>query len=749
MPETPQTSEQMQQLTSSQNGTNKVAKLQSQSHFFIQGNNFIQTPEQSFGAISENQFRTTASVSFSEDKEIYALCKGVVFLQPQTGNDTKVNLILKPFKQPINGINIKYIIYRGLNKSDFINTATNPIQIKGKNTPDPSGFITYLWSEFEKFYGVEDGGIAPDFLANFIGFPTSTAELEVQTDSSLIDQYFYKIAEFFENETAEEKPESAYEFPMVERGLHLGNATDQIGIDIILNNGDYTIEETETNKNPFQLNLAYARADFYTLDTSTQPTDFNKKRIKEAATKFLDIAAFYGLQANGAGKLYIDNTTAPLITKETIATRLENFHTKNNFYLYIQSNRQRSYNFYENYIHPENTNALKIGATVSNVQETTFGTLGWPIHVLNNSQDVATENNTITFQLITDNYQDAALFTQIGVINSAHENNFVRNINLLQEPLDDPAVIIDTNYTQPITLITPSIAENTIASFAQIIYEGKEFFVESFVPPPEAGEDPAIPEVHALKDIDDVFGLLNAKGLFTTSNNNQLPTVVSEDLQIINFPNTSNSKDIGTIKHKKIEDRLQTVDESTYINRVTYETLLDKIKISNPVISKKNTINIDAVTGMFHNQQQSENYNPKSPYFFSFVSLNIFKKEIIGLLLKTNANDTPTKIILGLTKNQSLKLENLVKDNTLNNAKIFFKNKNIKEDYYHISESGIKYKQYALNVIGEDADGNLKIYEPNEELLVYTLDGYAYASNEYAKYVPQNYESEYYINLIN
>ncbi|NQX86023.1 MAG: hypothetical protein HRT67_08975 [Flavobacteriaceae bacterium] len=345
-------------------------KLHPQSHFYINGSDFTQSAEQAFGAVNNTQFRTTTTISFNGDKNIYALCNGTVFLQPQSNDSNKVNIILRPFKQPIKGINIKYIIYRGLNKIDFIDNG----KIAGSETSG-SGFVRYIWSEFNRFYVEEDSETVPEFLANFIGYPFTSEQLSQQDDSHLIDRYFFKIASFFDEEATEEDPTTAYEFPVVPRGLHLGSATEQVGIDIILNNGDYFIEN---DPNPFQLNLAYARLASYTLDTSTESDNFKKKLLKEASTQFIDIVAFYGLHANGKGKLFVtndDGTETTLTDKSDIYQKLENFVTKNNFYIYLQANRQRSYNFYENYQYSDtNLNNIKVGAEEDNLNEDVFGT---------------------------------------------------------------------------------------------------------------------------------------------------------------------------------------------------------------------------------------------------------------------------------------------------------------------------------------------------------------------------------------
>jgi len=89
---------QYNNLTTSTNGLNVMPLLQPQSHFFLQVGKFTQaTP---FGTISANQFNTTSTVKTTSAKKVYAICKGIILLQPQTdNNNTKVNVILIPFNQ--------------------------------------------------------------------------------------------------------------------------------------------------------------------------------------------------------------------------------------------------------------------------------------------------------------------------------------------------------------------------------------------------------------------------------------------------------------------------------------------------------------------------------------------------------------------------------------------------------------------------------------------------------------------------
>ncbi|WP_299767413.1 hypothetical protein [uncultured Dokdonia sp.] len=734
MEEMPETSAQMQGLTTSQDGVGRVAKLQPVSHFYIHGGNqvgdFTQVANQSFGPVDENQFRTTATVSFSGSKDIYALCMGTVFLQPQTGDTSKINLVLKPFKQPVNGLNIKYIVYRGLEKSDFITTDG---KVAGSETSG-SGFVKYIWAQYNKFYNVGNGETAPEFKASFLGYPHTPEELQLQETTHLMDQYFFKIASIDET-TSEEDPMTSYDLPIIPRGVHLGKATGSIGIDIVLNDGDYIIENDTL---PFQLNLEYARDSFYVIDTATETDAFVKKRLKEVATKFIDVAAFYGLHANGAGKLYVDAVDAPLTTKEEIASRLQNYHTKNNFYLYIQANRQRSYNFYGNYTHSEgNDNTIKIGATEDNLSETTFGTNGWPIHIFNQGQDPATENNTVTFQLTTDTYDGAALFVQIGELASPHEENFVRGINLLQELSNAAAAEIDIRYTKTLQLTIPSIGADAITSFSHCIYEGKILEIKDDIYPDQ---------VFYLKDIDDVFGLINAQSVFSLEGGN-LPTVVNEQLQIIDFPNSSSNKDIGAIRSQKVEDKIQT-GENMFQGRVTYETLMNTTKRDASPYLKKSTPTSDRAKSGFDSfgVEQRAFYAPKPPYSLrtSLFTDNVSNK-ITSVVLEVEYAHLITKKILGLTSDEN----GLLKDIAQNviNPKVYFQNTLYNDDDVYLSIENIRYSIYNLSVVGENIFGELTLFQMPNPIRVYSVDGFVFFTDEYAKSIPQRLESDFFTIL--
>uniref|UniRef100_UPI0005527153 hypothetical protein n=1 Tax=Flavobacterium daejeonense TaxID=350893 RepID=UPI0005527153 len=156
-----------------------------ETHFFIETGGFpIQLEEQSFGPKSATNFRVTSSFNLTEPKKAFAICKGVVLVQPQTGagNEEKVNLILRPYSQPFPGLNVKYFLYRGLQRSDFFTTDSAPKIIDSTTTT--SDFIKKINEDFHAFHDgrKDEQGNAipvPDFTAKFIGYDESLTDLSI------------------------------------------------------------------------------------------------------------------------------------------------------------------------------------------------------------------------------------------------------------------------------------------------------------------------------------------------------------------------------------------------------------------------------------------------------------------------------------------------------------------------------------------------------------------------------------------
>ncbi len=85
-----------------------------------------QTAEQAFGPVSgceDTQYRVTSMHTATANPCAYAVCDGIIKIQDSDLNpDNLVNIILKPSShQKINGVEIKYFIYRGILKESIVN----------------------------------------------------------------------------------------------------------------------------------------------------------------------------------------------------------------------------------------------------------------------------------------------------------------------------------------------------------------------------------------------------------------------------------------------------------------------------------------------------------------------------------------------------------------------------------------------------------------------------------------------------
>lgn len=698
-------------------GLNVRPDLLPESFFFLEkGKTFSQGSAEKFGISGPDGntvFRTTSKISGYTGK-VYTICQGQVFLQPCGSDSTKVNAILKPFNQPIKGLAIKYIVYRGLNRSDFFGTN---LVINGLGT---TGFVDVIRKEFTALYNML-GISEPTFTAQLIGYPAGTS----QSTDDLIDDYFLKISKVdTTGTTPSEEPKKAFELPMIPRGTHLGNATGSIGIDIVLNEGDYTVAN---DPNPFKLDLAFARNPDHVLDQAAGATAFKKKLIRETATQFLDIAAFYGLHTQGKGKIYM-NDNSVLQTADEIYNQIQKFLTAQTTYLYIQGSRQRSYNFYGNQNLEGSTNNIKIGPTVSNLSLEQFEA-GWPVREL-------AAQPSLVIQVTTDNNDAAAMYVKQGVLHAdtANEDYFVRGKNLLQEEGNGN----DTNFTKPITFsLNKTSANKTVASFVQLIYEGKTVKITTETPGPNPG-DPIVTTFYDVKDIDDIFGLINVKPKIQSKGDNELVYVIDQNLLLIDFESKSGVKDIATVTTKKVEDLIM-INDTESLPRVTYETLLNNVRQNAGGYFESRTAYLDNSNSgtISYNDKRNNFYQSEKPYYLKTeIFTDTEGNTITGLSLQVSGGGLPSKKILGITNDENLKLIAEIEGNHINNPKFYLKNDLSDGGKFITSSEGTAYKRYSLSVLGENQEGKLTIVIPDQEIFVTTTDNLVFTSNDYAKWMP-------------
>lgn len=688
----------------SNSGRNVRAELYAESYFFLEKNKaFSQTAENKFGIIGDgnSKFSTTSKITFSGTVKVFSIAQGQIFLQPNSKDSEKINLILKPFRQPINGLEIRYIVYRGLMKSDFMD---EDFKINQEDTA-ATGFVNHVQKEFKDFYKLIKQA-APIFTAEFLGYPGLESQ---QQESELIDNYFFKVSKTNE-ENGETNESHPFDFPITPAGTFLGNADGELGIDIVLNEGNYHIEN---DPNPFQLNLSYARASGYVLDPSTY-TGIQEKLIKETSTQFIDVAAFYGLHTYGKGKIKVFSGNQEIILQDEneISDLLDSFNTKNTIYLYIQSNRQRSYNFYENY--NLNGKNMKIGTDDDHLQEKQFGTEGWPVEVLHNSS----ESETLLVSLINNiNYFDNIFYIDIG--NPQEENRDVLFIKELKNISDK-----ERGYLEAV-----NFKINKTSGIIKLMYIGEN------IDEPYLTTEPYFLDKHH-NIVRELYPLINVKSFLDLEGN--LNSISFNKKSFVNLNSFSELQSTSVINNSIIfyEGKKQEENNFLYKEKVLFlakkEDTIDSNLTNNAdlIFGTRSSMVTDIPKNNEANFLMMKLYGDRSyRYYYNEIKDN--SKTIKLLKLKLNEETDTTYFSVGILKEEYEKLMQIIPAGA-SNVKLYIN----EEEQNPLLDIDAKksYFKYSLGISFENSLGNLDISFPNEKIYIYGDSVYSLVSKEFVDY---------------
>ncbi len=704
-----------------------------QSHFFKESGDFTQNTAQSFGPVTSSEFNLTSRFTVASPQKAYSICKGVVLIQPQTDNPNKVNLILRPYKQSFPGLNIKYFVYRGLQKSDFF---TSGLDLIIETDSSSSDFINKINEDFNAFHSgrkAADGVTeipVPPFIAKYIGYDPTITDLTIP-----LAAFFFKESEFIAADNTFEENDD-YELPLIDIGKSLGSfASGDCGIDVVLNYGDY---QHNFDNSEFAFNLAYARSAEAVI--TLNGNDLEKKLQREQSTQFIDIAAFYGLFVpEGIVTTVASGTKTKRKGSEIYNEVISKFATKNNWYVYIQSDRTRSYDFYGNYkINTTGAENLKTGLLtdpVNNIVAMTaaaYGTLGWPVLINTQEQANTVTANNLYLQLTTDNNNNTALYGQIAEIANAQKDNFI-NADGLRLPPDAEGNY--SNLTSAIQLTTPAAAGKNIATLNILLYEGK---VNMHTIGTTLDENNELVILYGKANFfDDVFSLIDAKPLLKLSGDTSFSKMTSEKLNLINAFYDKKQQGISIVQTLTVNDVIETgIEEPATVARVTYIT--EAGDVMNNAVSATGSTTPDTKTSASASGAvtKSKTYELPEPYYYSLTMFIDSSQTITGLELKTLDGSTPNKIILGLTKDENLKIQALITPG-LKNPRLFLID--LFEDGNElISPENIKYQKYKVGIVAENDEGENKLFKPEGDntVFVYSLDRRYHFSKGYSEYMP-------------
>lgn len=682
------------------------------SFFFTDPSAITQSAAQAFGPVSDNVYRLTSKFSLTGDTDAFAVCTGVALVQPQAGNANLVNLILRPFKQPITGFNIKYFVYRGLNIGDFFD---------GQNVipagADASDFINKVNASFTAYYS-SIGSTPPTFLASFIGFDPAN-----QPATTLISDLFFKVT------GATETPQTAFELPLIAAGASLGTfATGECGFDIVLDYGDYKLP---TPNDQFVFDLNYARTAEATIDITTVTDNFQKKLLKEQLFQFLDAAAYYGFHVgNGTVNLNNDGTTQPKTGLDIYNSVLQNFNTKNNLYLYIQSDRTRSYNFYGNYnISDTDSNCLLTGFSATALTERTYDTNGWPVIIVNTTQATSDANIVLYIQFVTDNNDNTVLYGQVAQLLNAQGNNFSGPDDLQQAPDDSGN---QPSLSKIFQLSNPAIgnisSKSIVGTFNILIYQGVQ--INYFI---NLSDSDAIQV--ASNFLDDIFDNLNASAVLTSTDSSvNFSVISSQRTKLINHFYNNTQSGVIAVQTNNIFDTLDTgLPDSSTISRISY--VADCFDLFTEITSVTAPLTNDtSCSSPQLNSVTSENtFTLPLPYYYSTQQFTDNSVSVNGVRLLTQDNSTPNKVIVGLTIAENATLLGLVVSGTSNLRLIL-----IDMSYNHngfVAPEGMSFQKYKAGIAAESNAGNLQLILPTTDIIIYSLDGSYLFTQQYSQYM--------------
>ncbi|MDR2979585.1 MAG: hypothetical protein LBV02_03980 [Bacteroidales bacterium] len=329
------------------------------------------TPPALVSTNPEIYYRTTSFVraDTANPAKVFAICDGRILLQPVEGKPAKVNLVLKP-EVSYSPLKIKYFIYRELDKADLIDGDNALVPIDGSNANQPA-FLKRLWEAFESYNASIPGTMLPIvFNADRIGYDA----LELP-ESMTIDGAFNRYES------------GAYQLPRCDAGMQLGRFSERIGLDIILDDGDY---QQEYLSELFLFDLAYARKSEHVFDISTisAPTPTKTARYRELVLRFLDAAAFWGSHIK-CGSIALHDAGAIGSTERIYSDILRRYRTKDTVCIHILAERGRSYNYYDM---PGSKRGLSFELSLK-IPTDYCETSGWPI--LLKKYDAQQEENTI------------------------------------------------------------------------------------------------------------------------------------------------------------------------------------------------------------------------------------------------------------------------------------------------------------------------------------------------------------------
>ena len=513
------------------------------SYFFTNTNDLSSNNNQGFGPIDENSFRVTSAFINTGACKAYAVTDGHLFIVPNASDTSKVNVALKPLNPLFMGVKIKYLIYRGIKKSNFYKTVNNNNTVTGSNDPDATPLITQLWDDFNEFNANNPD---EDFKVTYLGVDPG-----ITTNEKIIKKFFNK---------------NTYNLPKVKAGQHIGWFNNSLGFEVVVDFGDY-VQDTE--ESGFKLDIDYLKAVECILNLNgsnpenvcgNKPTTVSNKIFRENVFMFLDPAAFYGahislasLQSNARRNRNIINTIKyyenpddgndheAFLSSQVYNNIIDRFVTKNALYLYVLGKRGRSVDYYNP---PGSTN---MHSGVPNFLKTNE----WPIKVVtaNNNSGITFSNRNFYQSSATTPIPENTIYFNVSFNLTKNEDwdsffymDDSLNVKTLIEErhvasVGDETILTLQDFTR-ITFNKPAFITNITGGIGNIDSDPDRLIISNFV-------YAYYQQVELLSNTDnyqDIFGPIDLDKVYEPLDyenaGNLIETIVHKKLKLTNFNNS-------------------------------------------------------------------------------------------------------------------------------------------------------------------------------------------------------------------
>jgi dienelactone hydrolase len=323
-------------------------------------------PTDLFYTYDKKVFNVTTVFNLTAPAKAFACQDSMMIVQQYvditTGliNPDLVNIILKPIKGlDISFTPVKYYIYRGLLKSSFISgTAITPDDPNTKTQ-----FITKFWNGWRNQKAVLGQPALPDPTLQSFGFDLTLANATL-------------VEEIFNSDQSANTAVNNLQAIKVDEGEWIGNfGINNIGFEIVI--------DTEN----FKVDLEYIRKSNFIIDVTalanvtpvTNESKFNLKSQREVVLNFVDPAAFFGMHIEAG--ISVAGTNTPKTNDLLYNDIVNKFFNKDCLYINVESEKDFSYNFYDNYGDSSHINVKLSKSTdsIAVVREFDYGVDRFPL----------------------------------------------------------------------------------------------------------------------------------------------------------------------------------------------------------------------------------------------------------------------------------------------------------------------------------------------------------------------------------